>query len=390
MGYLGYNSKPNVALATVQYEGVLSGPGTFARYVESCNENLDLTILSRDISEPDPQHRRVEFASLEGWPGGQFVRSYVYHQAVSAAHEFRQFDLVWYNTSPKTGFFSAVTNFDVPVVLMINDYNNAISRYPFGSRGLFGVKQSVVRPIWRIFEKWALHACDAVVVNSRFMKRIIREWYGLSEEKLFLLYKAVDADFFTFKSSISFELPLNVLFIKHDYIRGGLEELVAALSQLSVQTELTIAGPGRHKIADIREIVQTRNYQGNVNFLGRVDRERVRDLFQSHDLFCVPSRAEALGVVFLEALASGTPAVGTRIGGIPEVLDEGKAGWMASPRDVNSLRRTLEEVVRNAESRKERVRHGRDYVEQFSVDRMVRRMRRIVQEILTQETGSAA
>lgn len=378
--------RPRVAFMTVQYDCVQTGPGTFVNYVESRIEDLDLTIFSQDISASDERHRRVDFSSLKGWPGGQFIRSYAYHRAVSRAHAAHPFDLVWYNTSPKTGFFSALLNSDVPIVLMVNDYNNAISRYPFESRRELGTGQSVMRPIWRVFEKWALRACDAVVVNSRFMKRAMGMWYGLPEEKLFLLYKAVDTDFFSFKPDRPFESPLQVLFVKRDYVRGGLEDLIAALCRLSVQTELTVAGPDYRRASAIRAMVQTYGYEGDVNFLGRVDRNRMRDLVQTHDLFCVPSRAEALGVVFLEALASGLPAVGTRVGGIPEVLDDGQAGWLAPPQDAEGLRRTLEAVIRDPEARQQRVRRGRAHVAQFTVDRMIRRMEAITRQVRSQRS----
>lgn len=377
-----HSSGPKVALMTRQYDHVETGPGTFVNYLEAQNETLELTFFSQDIASPDSRHRRVEFTSFRGWPGGQFIRSYAYHRAVSKVHAERPFDLIWYNTSPKTGFFSVLDALNVPVVLMINDYNNAISRYPLESRKELGIWSSIKRPIWRIFEKWTLRAADAVVVNSRFMKRVLGRWYGLPGRKMFRLYKAVDTDAFPFEPDRSFQPPWRVLFIKRDYKRGGLEELIDALSRLSVQTSLTIAGPAKGQASNIQSLIRAHRYEGDVDFLGRVSRERVRDLFQSHDLFCVPSRAEALGVVFLEALASGIPVVGTRVGGIPEVLDGGEAGGLVSARDVNELCRALKEVIRNPELRERRQHHGRRHAESFSVDRMVRRMEEIIREVL--------
>jgi len=379
---------PRVAFMTVQYEHVQTGPGTFANYVEAHSE-LDLTIFSQDIAAPDRQHRRVESSRLEGWPGGQFARSYAYHRAVAQAPA-SAFDLIWYNTSPKTGFFSAVLDVGIPVVLMINDYNNAISRYPLASRDELGTGQSLMRPVWRLFEQWALHACDGVVVNSRFMKRFVQQEYDLPEDKLYLLYKAVDVETFSFTLGRSFGSPVRVLFVKHDYVRGGLDELIEALSQLSVSTVLTIAGPAEHDFSSIRAMVKTHGYLGEVNMLGPVGRDQVRALYQSHDVFCVPSRAEALGVVFLEALASGIPALGARAGGIPEVLDDGRAGWLAPPQDATALRHTLEAILQRPEERKRRVRYGRTHAEQFSLGRMVRRMKDISQRIVYNQSPPRA
>ena len=65
----------------------------------------------------------------------------------------------------------------------------------------------------------------------------------------------------------------------------------------------------------------------------------------------VPSRAEALGVAFMEALASGTPAIGSNVGGIPEVLDQGRAGWLVDAKHALSIRAAIVEAVTNANVR---------------------------------------
>ncbi len=374
---------------TVQYDHVQSGPGTFVNYVESHCEDLALTLFSQDLASPDARHRPVGSSPLKGWPGGQFVRSWAYHRALERAREEPGFDLVWYNSSPKTGLFSALQERDLPVVLMINDYNNAISRVPLESRDVLGRKRSIQRPLWRVFEKWALRSCDAVVVNSRFMKKAIGDWYGIAEEKMFLLYKAVDLDAFSFSPPPALELPVEVLFVKHDYRRGGLEELMGALSQLPQDVHLTVAGPADGDEAAIRGLARDCGFNRPLTFAGRVSRSAVRELFTTHDLFCVPSRAEALGVVFLEALASGLPAIGTTAGGIPEVLDRGRAGWMVPPQDEEALRETLDEVIRSPEARKQKVRHGRAHAEKFSVPKMVRCMEEIVRQVLRRQRARA-
>ena len=59
------------------------------------------------------------------------------------------------------------------------------------------------------------------------------------------------------------------------------------------------------------------------------------------DIFCVPSHKEALGVANLEALSRGVPVISSNAGGIPEVLNYGKCGWMANPGDSEDLASVL-------------------------------------------------
>jgi glycosyltransferase involved in cell wall biosynthesis len=159
--------------------------------------------------------------------------------------------------------------------------------------------------------------------------------------------------------------------VKSDYIRGGLPDLLAALPRLAVPVQLSIAGPLASESGHIRALAQEHGYRGVLTLLGRLSRPAAAQALREHDVLCVPSRREALGVTFLEALASGTPAVGTQVGGIPEVLADGAAGWLARPGDPQDLARTLDLVIRDDYARMQRVRRGRQHVLRFSTDTMI-------------------
>jgi glycosyltransferase involved in cell wall biosynthesis len=63
------------------------------------------------------------------------------------------------------------------------------------------------------------------------------------------------------------------------------------------------------------------------------------------DVFVLPSRAEPLGVVLLEAMACGTPCVASRVGGIPEIVDVPANGRLVDPDDAQSLAGAMEDVL---------------------------------------------
>ena len=83
-------------------------------------------------------------------------------------------------------------------------------------------------------------------------------------------------------------------------------------------------------------------------------------------------------MVFLEALASGLPAVGTKVGGLTEVFDGGRAGWLAESGNVESIRETITRAVSQDDERRRRSEHGRRHVEQFSTPRLLERFHEIV------------
>ncbi len=379
-------SQPRIAFMTEQYDHVQSGPGTFTRYLRHAvaDGRLDLTFYSDDIAAPaHPWERRVAPGVRLPSPPGAFVRQAAWHAAFVRDHAARPYDLLWYNTAV-SGWVSSAAPRRVPLVLMANDYSNSMTSRLSEGWAAHGGYRLLTRAFWRIFEGSALRRAAWVVVNSRFLRDEMVRAYGLSPERVRVLYKAVDTRLFhplqgSSGSALGRE-RVNVLFVKNNYVLAGLPELLHALAGARFRAALTVAGPPASEHARIRDLARRAGFQGALSLPGRVPREALPALFHAHDLFCVPSRAEALGVGFLESLACGIPAVGTSVGGIPEALDEGRAGWLARSGDPLHLRETLERVVEDADERGVRKAHGLRHVRAFSPERMVHALDEIARD----------
>jgi glycosyltransferase involved in cell wall biosynthesis len=99
---------------------------------------------------------------------------------------------------------------------------------------------------------------------------------------------------------------------------------------------LTLAGDGPDRVA-LEDHARRTGVDGRVRFLGEVNQEQVRALFADVDVFVLPSFAEGIPVVLMEAMASGLPCVATRITGIPELIVEGESGLLVTPSEVGQL-----------------------------------------------------
>jgi len=84
---------------------------------------------------------------------------------------------------------------------------------------------------------------------------------------------------------------------------------------------------------------------GDVKFLGRID--PVAGLLQQSDLFLLPTQAESFGLAALEAMACGVPVVGSRAGGLPEVVEDDKSGILEPPGSVEAMGRRAVELLRD-------------------------------------------
>ena len=75
-----------------------------------------------------------------------------------------------------------------------------------------------------------------------------------------------------------------------------------------------------------------------VHFLGRVDDAVKNFLITACDVLVAPSLYESFGLMYVEAMRAGKPVIGTKAGGIPEVVDDGKTGLLVPPSDVHARR----------------------------------------------------
>jgi len=96
-----------------------------------------------------------------------------------------------------------------------------------------------------------------------------------------------------------------------------------------------------------------------VEFTGTLERSAVRDAMRSATLFFLPSLHEEFGVAAAEAQACGLPVVATRVGGIPEVVEDGESGMLLAAGDVDAMARALGTLLADPALRAEMGANGR-------------------------------
>jgi glycosyltransferase involved in cell wall biosynthesis len=127
--------------------------------------------------------------------------------------------------------------------------------------------------------------------------------------------------------------------------------------------ELRIIGDGELRSALERRI-DALKLREHVSLLGWQDSTRVRDELDACRALVLPSFAEGLPVVVMEALARCRPVIASRIAGIPELVVEGESGWLITPGDAASLADAMERVLTTPPHRlQEMGRRGREAVE---------------------------
>jgi glycosyltransferase involved in cell wall biosynthesis len=157
------------------------------------------------------------------------------------------------------------------------------------------------------------------------------------------------------------------------------------------QVRLLIVGDGPVRI-DLEKLdaqLHDRNtgQESPVIFAGA--RQDISRLLGAVDIFVLPSLNEALPIVILEAMAVGLPVVATRVGGVPEIVQDGATGLLVAPGDEAGLLAALNRLAEDTALRAKLADAGRKQVRaQFTIEQMVRNLEIIYEELLARKAIS--
>jgi colanic acid/amylovoran biosynthesis glycosyltransferase len=163
-------------------------------------------------------------------------------------------------------------------------------------------------------------------------------------------------------------------------------EAVAALRDRGLDVTASIVGDGPAR-GEYEAAARRLGVFEHVRFVGAVGQDDVRAHYSRADLFCLPSFAEGVPVVAMEAMAMELPVVTTKIMGIPELVDDGAHGLLVAPGRSDVLTDALERLIRSPDERRRMGRAAREKVRaDYDVARSALRMR----AVLEAELGPAA
>ncbi len=154
----------------------------------------------------------------------------------------------------------------------------------------------------------------------------------------------------------------------------GLPLLLDALGRIppSERVPVVIMGRDWGVRPELEQQARRLNIERDIVWLGYVeDSAAYREVFRRAAVFTFPSEWEAFGLVLLEAMAAGVPIVATAVGGVPEVLDHGRAGRLVPYGDAEALATGIRDLLGSPERSAELAAAGRRRVESYSWDRVI-------------------
>lgn len=378
-----------VLFASTVFDEVENGPGTYARYLwEAFLEDSEIEF---HLVVPDSRldHPRIH---KSGKPAGSLQ---LYRQMCNKIIELHRntgpFHLLHANSAHMLAGFKCA---DLPMLVQVNDYEVAeFLESPLKAIRAKGVKRSLSL-LWRRYhEKKVLRQARLIITNSDFVRNKIVRAYRLQPEKCKTIYKAVDLSLFSNDKPSMQQAPASsiqdnkfkLICVGSNWEIKGLDLLLGALASLApegIPVELTVVGDGRHKKNDaIRKSFAELERSGVVRYLGRKERSDIATLLSEADVCVLPSRQEALGVSILESMAAGIPVIASNVGGIPEILEQGKNGVEVQAENVAEIAAAIKELYGSESLRNKYREAGWQRVKNFSKSRMVEQVRQTYLEM---------
>lgn len=236
---------------------------------------------------------------------------------------------------------------------------------------------NLYKPIDRFTYNYkAKKACinaDLVVSISEHTKKDIIKYYGISEDKIKVIYQGCHP---AVKEAISddqkkivskkYNLPesfiLNVATIER---RKNQEVIIKAIALLDNQ-KLVIVGRKTEYYKTIHNLIVQNNLQDRVIFLEGLTMDELATVYQMADIFIYPSLYEGFGIPIIESLFSGIPVITTKGGVFPEA--GGQNSIYVNPDDFNAIADNIKDIQNNAQLRELIITEGKKYASQFTDD----------------------
>lgn len=186
-----------------------------------------------------------------------------------------------------------------------------------------------------------------VITVSEANRSHLIETLGVPAEKIKVVRSGIRIQDFHPKLPVDGRRRTRFLTVARLHPVKGLDIMLKAVARLADRRwDWVIVGEGPQR-ASLQAESDRLGLGDCVRFLGARVHEDLPSIYREADVFVLPSRSEGLGVVLIEAMACGLPIVASRVGGIPEVAQEGSGAFLFEPGDAEELAAALQRFLQD-------------------------------------------
>ena len=278
----------------------------------------------------DVEIQYVRFLKLPGGRGYEHIGKLLYYSLLLSGIKFQEYDIIHADAPLPAGdaALKLSKKYKIPFVV----HGHGLDVFFDESYKDAPNCKKISKVCKQVYEQ-----ANAIAGVSQKVLNCIQERVDIYD-KSYVVYNGVDTTkFYPMSEKISEKYILtvgNLIALKgHDDTIKAFAKLVNS-GVTDVRLKIAGRGPLEMELKDLVERLGISNY---VDFLGYVPYEKIAELMRNASLFCLPSWYEALGCVYLEAMASGIPTIGCYGNGIDEVITDGLDGFLVDNKNVQQI-----------------------------------------------------
>lgn len=238
-------------------------------------------------------------------------------------------------------------------------------------------KKKLLLSLTKILDK----KTDQFIAVSQALKEDLVENQDIKESKIKVVYNCIDTFFYeetTLNLMEEFHLPRDsfvVGSIARLILSKGVQDLIKGVSLLkNVKAYFFVAGDGPFR-EELQKMIDSLNLKDRFFLLGY--RNDIPSFLRNLDVFVLPSHEEGFGISVIEALNEGVPIIATKVGGIPEIVQDGVEGILVEKESPEGLAKAIEKLLKDEELRKNMSAKGKTKAQEYSCSKMVKEIENI-------------
>jgi glycosyltransferase involved in cell wall biosynthesis len=285
-------------------------------------------------------------------------------------------------------WFQPLALFPCPLVLTVHDLTNLLYS---------STRTAAMRTTQLFFARRALQRASRILAVSHAAKRELARAFHLPEEKIQVIYNAVDdrltreplpadADRILERHAVTYPYVLYAGNIKpQKNLVRLIEAFAVAKAELGTYSgldklKLLVIGDELAAHPDLRRAVVRTRMREDVRFLGFVPYQVLRVFYSRAQAFLFPSLYEGFGLPPLEAMAHGTPVLTSNVSSLPEVF--GEAALLVNPENVFDIARGIRQILTEQILRGTLIQRGYDLVKKHSWERAAEKVREVYESVV--------
>ena len=355
-----------IVLATGIYPPEIGGPATYAKLL-----NDRLTASGFEIVV-------LPFREVRIWP--KIIRHLVY--VVKILRQVRGARIIFTQDPVSTGLPSLIAaklSGKKLVIRVAGDYTweQVVQR--------LGVKENIdefqnqkygwVVEALRSVQKFVVRRADLIITPSDYFRELVSKW-GVASDKIVRIYNGIELP--PVGSDLS---ERKKVFVTAGRLVPwkGFEAVIEVMTGFPDYKLLIIGdGPDRERLA---KLIETFKLGNQVTLTGQIPREQMWETLSQASLFILNTSFESFSFQVVEAMAAGVPVITTNVGSLPELIRDGRTGYLIKPNDSEALKQKISQVLANSEVTAELVARARQDSESFSIEQTLQQLAKVFQQV---------